>query len=372
MRSIYFILLCLLMISDKEIFAQKKIIPLDWSISGELPSSIGLAGPVTGVHNGVLFVGGGANFPNGMPWEGGIKKYHDQVLVFTKSGNVITAIKKGFKLPQNIAYPAVCASPLGLVYVGGENENGPSVNSYLIQWNRTSASIDIISLPHLPMALTNAAAACVGSLIYVVGGETKEAVLDHGWVLDLQDTAAGWKNIASMPKQISHMVFVPIGDKLYILGGRRKTKQGISELCKSVFAYDIPTNSWSSMPPLPYAICAGTGVALDKNGVLLFGGDRGTTFNRVEQLIVDIERVSDENVKLDLIKKKNTLQMEHPGFSREVLYYDVRSGNTIMVSEMPYPTPVTTSAFWWDGQIIIPTGEIKAGVRTPNILLVKM
>ena len=37
------------------------------------PKAFGFAGMLGGVHNGVMIAGGGANFPDALPWEGGQK-----------------------------------------------------------------------------------------------------------------------------------------------------------------------------------------------------------------------------------------------------------------------------------------------------------
>ena len=63
-----------------------------WTAAANLPAlspgqkNTGVAGAFTGVHNGVLIIAGGANFPNGMPWEGGKKAYQDAIYVLKKSG----------------------------------------------------------------------------------------------------------------------------------------------------------------------------------------------------------------------------------------------------------------------------------------------
>ena len=41
----------------------------------------GLAGLYTGMEDGVLIVAGGANFPDKLPWEGGIKTYYDEIFI---------------------------------------------------------------------------------------------------------------------------------------------------------------------------------------------------------------------------------------------------------------------------------------------------
>ena len=61
------------------------------------------------------------------------------------------------------------------------------------------------------------------------------------------------------------------------------------------------------------------------------------------------------------------LQSTHPGFSHEILAYDIEHNRWDAIAVLPFPTPVTTHAFIWDDFIMIPGGEVRAGVRTPNI-----
>jgi len=60
----------------------------EWHKVAELPSPAGatqqpgLAGAFAGIHNGVLIVAGGANFPDAPPWEGGLKVFHDEIWAY--------------------------------------------------------------------------------------------------------------------------------------------------------------------------------------------------------------------------------------------------------------------------------------------------
>jgi N-acetylneuraminic acid mutarotase len=62
-----------------------------WSEAAILPApdglnrSLGVAGPVQGVSNGVLVVAGGSNFPGKMPWDGGKKVYYSKVYILEYS-----------------------------------------------------------------------------------------------------------------------------------------------------------------------------------------------------------------------------------------------------------------------------------------------
>ena len=139
--------------------AQKKV-SIDWQVATELPSAngvnhIGIAGPLTGVHNDVLIVAGGANFPEAMPWMGGAKKYHDAVFVFKKGLKGKINILHTAKLPEVLAYSASCTTPQGIVSAGGEGDNGVANKVLLLQWS--GEKLVTKELPSLPHGFTNAA-----------------------------------------------------------------------------------------------------------------------------------------------------------------------------------------------------------------------
>lgn len=363
--------------------AQKKqSILFKWEIIGELPTdsnqrnSLGFAGPVTGVHKDVFFIAGGANFPVAMPWEGGTKKFYPKINVYYKKDRKLAVLPKSFLLPSAIAYAACCNTPNGVFYAGGENENGLSDKVWLIMWDDVVQEILFKSLPSLPIPISNAVATLIDNTVYIAGGETALKTLSQFLTLDLKNIAAGWKKLADIPQAVSHTVITAIsdetGDKIYLCGGRKKNNNGISDLYNNVFMYDVAINSWEEKKALPYALSAGTSILYGTNHILLFGGDRGVVFNKTEKLIAAINAEKDTEKKQELIQQKNKLQSQHPGFSNEVLLYDTKKDTWEIVSTIPFDTPVTTTAVKWKSSVIIPSGEIRAGVRSSKILSVKI
>lgn len=39
------------------------------------------------------------------------------------------------------------------------------------------------------------------------------------------------------------------------------------------------------------------------------------------------------------------------------------------LGELPFPAQVTTTATMWNGNIVLSNGEVKPGIRTPNVML---
>lgn len=355
---------------------------MQWKVESNLPPdkgqlvSNGFAGPLSGILHNYFFVGGGANFPESMPWNGGLKKYYSQLMVYAIKGEKFELLNKKFNLPNNLAYPASCNIGTGILFAGGENENGPSNLVWLMKWDIQTENVQFKTLPSLPFPVSNASMTVVRNKIYLAGGETASNTLDQFIVLDLDQIELGWKQLAKTPIPISHGVMdvlfqKPLGE-IFIAGGRKKNQNGISDFHATMYAYDLVTDQWTVKHSMPYEISAGTGGATKQNMFVVFGGDKGTIFHQVEQLIVSINEEQDPKIKSNLIEQKNQLQANHPGFSKEVLVYDALKDSWYTIGNIPFETPVTTTAIKWGYSFIIPSGEVKAGVRSSTILSVKI
>lgn len=100
----------------------------------------------------------------------------------------------------------------------------------------------------LSLPVTNAAATLIGHTVYIAGGETVTGASSQFLALGLNNTAAGWKQLAEIPQQVSHTVLMASVEQgtntIYLCGGRNKNSSGISDLYSNVFKYDITTNIW--------------------------------------------------------------------------------------------------------------------------------
>lgn len=377
------LLLAQLMIFPFFSSAQKKQpVVLQWKIAGELSANsgglkpLGLAGAVIGVTNDILIIGGGSNFPDSMPWLGGKKKYYNEMYVFKRTNDGLLQNYKSFRLPFPLAYSANCSTRKGIVAAGGENENGLTSKVLLIQWASAAQNIVLKNLPDLPFSVTNATVAAHGNKIYLAGGETNTGASKIFLSLDLDNTETGWKALPPLPKALSHAVMLIQSDGhnkcLYVFGGRKKSKESLSDFYASVYRFSLKTNEWCEKQSLPYGLSAGTGVAAGRNYVLLFGGDRGETFHKTEAVLLALANEKNEEKKTQLNQIRTALQSSHPGFSKEVLLYNTKADVWTVCGSIPFDVPATTTAVQWGKYVYIPNGEIRAGVRTPQILVAKM
>jgi cyclically-permuted mutarotase family protein len=381
MNNISFCILASSLFVTADLSAQKnKGESINWNVSGQLPASngkqLGFAGPIVGVNSNVLLMGGGANFPDEMPWNGGKKKYYDELYVFKNDGKDSLVLFQTRKLPFALAYAACVSTNKGLFVAGGENDAGISNKVFLIQWDDYAQNIRVINLPDLPQALTNASVAVSNDKVYLVGGETTNDVSKKFLSLDLNNATPAWVQLPSFPKPVSHAVMVVQSngksDCIYVVGGRKRNVGSTSDLYASTFQFDIQQRKWKEKKSLPAALSAGTGAAYGDHNIFMFGGDNGETFHRTEKLIAAIATEKDEAKKELLIREKAGVQSNHPGFSKAVLKYNTLKDQWTVVKYIPFESPVTTTAVKWNDMIIIPGGEIKAGVRTSQIISAKI
>ena len=369
-KKIQIIIVCFCLVFTSA--AQKKYEPpITWKQSGVLPVQpnglihMGLSGVVSGVVGDQIIIAGGNNFPEGLPWEGGIKKYYNRVIVYNNQKDTLLNTFT-FNLPANVAYAAVAQLKDGIFYAGGENENGPLSSAYFIKKSK-SQSFEIIELPSLPIAISNAVAVATENAVYVLGGANKEGVSNKVWKLSLNNFKKGWTAQASMPQPTAFSAAAIANEHIYIMGGRCKETNGISKIYKEVYAFDVENNFWEQKASLPETVSAACAVAIDNNKILFIGGDKIVVFHEVEMLAAKIAATADTTIKKELTVVKNNLQKTHPGFSKDVLAYDATLNKWSPYAQLNFTAPVTTSAFLFNHKILLPVGEIKPGIRTPYI-----
>ena len=352
-----------------------------------LPTPLGLAGAFVGVSGGLLMVAGGANFPDKPPWEGGVKQWHNQVYALAMPHG---AWKSVGMLARPRAY-GVSASWRGRVLcVGGSDATQHHSTTFAIRYRATSGvrrdsialtgqRIDIEMGPEHPERLANAAGVLVDDALYVAGGSSSPAAQEASqalWKLDLSSglATATWTVLPSMPgpgRVLPALAWMPtpLGGELLVVSGARllPSAEGATTPSRSflrdAFAFEPGTRMWRPLAPPPRPLVASPGPGIDLgqfrtqnhdqsdghrpllgSGVLFLPGDDGEHF--FEQA---------------------TLREKHPGFPRKLLRYTPAEGSWAEVGSLPNEAAVTTTLTRWQGMIVVPSGEIRPGVRTPRV-----
>ena len=387
------------------------VVNLKWDQLPELPPSAGqtkqpgVAGPFAGVHGDALIVAGGANFPDKLPWDGGAKIWWDDIWVLEKlSGPTprwITAPASGdaFKLPRRLGYGISVSTPDGVICAGGHDAGRCYADVFMLSWDARTRELRRTALPSMPEPLSFMAGALVNNTFYVAGGQTtmKDAQPSTAfWALDLskRDRPAHfkWEVLPAWPGPAR---ILPVaagqrgkhGAELFLFSGRRPQPSRPTEILSDAYAFDPKSRTWRTLPAIGdgakigLSVMAGSAAAVGDRHVLLFGGDRGELYLKLEEHDLAIAalraklpgapagmRGSLEREIAARLDAKRIIYGEHPGFAREVLSYDTHRETWRAVGHAPLPAQVTTVAVTYRDAIIIPSGEIKPGIRTPAIV----
>ena len=166
----------------KNNFSWEEIAPIPSSTEDDVQH--GLGAPFAGSSNGVILVAGGCNFPDVPVYDGGTKKYYDDIFVYDLTQKDWTV---SGKFPYPIAYGASVTTEYGVVCIGGNNINQSLAKVRLMKWNAKENRVDIQPWPDLPFTMANMAAALVGNTIYVAGGKADDKLANKFLSLDLSN-----------------------------------------------------------------------------------------------------------------------------------------------------------------------------------------
>lgn len=336
---------------------------------------IGLAGPITGVHGNYLLVGGGANFPEPgkMPNEANTlgKVYWNELFVLDLDKE--SWKKKEFLLPSAIGYAATVSLPDGVLVIGGEGfKAGPngakrakvekSADVFLMRYEPDKDEVTFKDYPRLPAASSYGAAALIGETVYYQTGKDVYA-------LDLGKPDAGWKPLPAFPGEARDTALAAaVGGKFIVASGRNK-KDDVWHIHDDAYAFDPASQTWEKLPDMPFPAMAGEAFGVNDRYMLIVGGDKDVDrWNVLSGL--ETERAKHESGTPEWEKANTALTFladHHFGFNTEILAYDTKDRKWEQVGSFPGAAPVTTQPVNWKGKLILPSGEIRPGIRTPKI-----
>ncbi len=315
-----------------------------WKQLPSIPDVHGFAGAYAGVAGGALLVAGGANFPDRPPWEGGTKTWYDHVFVLERN---VEAWREVGRMPKPGGYGVAITTGEELLLVGGGDAHANFEDVWLVR-RKKDGGVVFEPRPRLPRPLAMAAGACVGRTIYIAGGIDSPAAThaQHGVLaLDLDSPTANWREIPPCPGPERILATAgALKDGFYLFGGAQLVPDGTGKIrrewLRDAWCYTA-AGGWKRLANLPRAAVAAPGPAPTCGGrLLVVGGDDGA--------------------------QVNAAPLTHTGFPRSVLGYDPVADNWTVVGEVPFSL-VTTTAVVWAGQLVIPGGEARPGVRSTAV-----
>lgn len=391
-----------------------------WTRLPDLPDSIGVAGPFAGVHEEVLIVAGGANFPEGVPWrptasgKKSPKTYHDRIYGLSLSGENSCRVPiwktSSVVLHQPVGYGVSIETEQGVLCIGGEwlehHTDASGVQTsvlrrsdelFLLKSNRETQMVTRVTtwdaggreypLPPLPRGVSSACGAKIGDVVYLAGGDSGEGGSGQFLRLDLGAPQEEWRweELSSWPgPPRSHAIGIEVSGKFLLLSGRNKHPERGFELLADAYCFDPAlvlrdsnSTGWKRLADIglagesPICVMGASGVATPDGKVLVFGGDSGVEFMEREQTLPRrMQQARDSGDRLLAATLETAIQARfenHTGFSRRVLQLDLAENAWSDAGELPFPAPVTTTAARWRNCIVLPTGEVRPGIRTNQV-----
>ncbi len=316
---------------------------LQFSKLASLPDPEGFAGAFAGVAKDRLIVAGGANFPEKKPWEGGAKVWHDGVFSLDDPQ---AQWKRIGKLPRALGYGIAVTTREGIVCVGGSDAERHHREVFLLEMR--DGQLEFKDLPALPIPVANGAGALLEGTILVFGGSDQPgetSALNRLFAYDLKAAASEWRELEACPGPGR---FLPaaavVNGVFYVMGGaglEAKNGQAIRAYLHDAWSYR-PGEGWRRCADLPRPVVAAPSPAPVNNGqIYLIGGDDGAR--------KDFQPVS-----------------RHPGFAKSILQYNAKADAWSSAGETPAPRAVLPAVLW-RGRWIMPNGEARPGVRSPEV-----
>jgi N-acetylneuraminic acid mutarotase len=318
-----------------------------------LPNARGFAGPQAGVSNGALIVAGGTNFPEKMPWEGGKKVWHDDVYVLESPA--ATQWKHAGKLPRPLAHAAAVTTRHGLLCVGGSDGTRAVDDVVLIEWK--DGRLATRKLAELPAPLAGAAGAVIGDTVYIAGGydgtDPASGPSSHSFLsLDLSRHDAKWTELQPWPGAARfYAVAAAAEDSIYVISGmsRELDDAGKPKLRCLTDGYrytpgkEGAADTWRRIADLPRAHAAAPGPAayVNRRWLALIGGG-----------------VDDEDLARPMDVRSE--------FRKTVTAYDTQQDKWEQIGTVSQ-SRVATPLVKWGDDFVMPSGEVKSGVRSPQV-----
>lgn len=364
---------------------------MEWIKLPDLPgvnhtSSLGVSAPFSGIIDGQLIIAGGCNFPDKPVTEGGAKHYYNEVFLLDLKNTESKEWKTVGKLPYSVAYGAAVSIPDGIVCIGGNNNDSFFSDVYLLTFNKKNGGLDISSLPSLPHPMDNLSAATDGNHIYVAGGNENSMASNSFLRLNLQQKQKGWEVLAPFPgpARVQPVLVAQQGreeTKLYLAGGfQPATEDKVAVIPREVLAFNPTTGKWNEESILPCfqdgtyrTLTGGGGGAYKDSSILFVGGVNYDCFlaaiDRPRQME---EATASGNISLiDSLQTEAREYMYHPvewyKFNTTLLQYNTFTRTWKEIGEYEQLARAGAGTIIYNDQLIIINGELKPGIRTPEV-----
>ncbi len=369
-----------------------------WEEITELPPSKGmdiqpgLASPFAGSIGEFVVVAGGSNFPYEPVYEGGKKKYYDDIFILHGNREYHEWVS-GPKLPYEVAYGASVSIEEGLLCIGGNN-NEKSFNSVLLlKWNDKTSKLEIEYWPSLPFTMTQMGATLIDDKIYLAGGLSDGKLKNSFLSLDLSKKgteAFNWEVLDNFPgpARLQPVVIAQNAAEetcLYLVSGSSYPEsQNDPYITSDGLEFNPRTGKWKPIAEItpnglpPFSLHGAGGIPTGSNHILFIGGVNLEIFKEawIKEREGQIAMNKGDSIAIKHFKtwKKEYLTHEPSWyqFNNKILAYHTITNTWTVAGNYPFPAPAGAPVIkWGDGWLVI-NGEVMPGVRSPKVYFGKI
>lgn len=338
------------------------------------PDGQGSAGAFIGsFEDGTILFAGGSDFLGKRPWEGGRKSFLTDVYLLSPKGDSCNMSRMlNAQLPFGIANGCCVSIEKSIYLFGGVTDSGK--NSTIFRVTRKGDSVKIEEVDRTPEDFHPSAAVLFKGNIYLHGiFNGKNALYRYSPQLKV------WSRLSGCPERTlsegSVLVSQHNGHEqaLFLIGGRGYDEDGLF-ISDAVWEYLPVSDSWIKKAkyvlddePINLMYCSA--VPYGSGHILVIGGDDGKEFIRRSEL----EEKINTSTQPDSLKTELTNAfVNHPGFYNKIFAYHTITDTWMTLGESPFPLPAVTSAVISSDKIYLISGEEKPGVRSNDIVTIKI
>lgn len=343
----------------------------------------GVAGVFSGIIGNKLIVAGGANFPDKKPWEGGIKTFHDRINIYTINNESLNLVNGHWSLPKSLAYGTSVTLPEGVLIAGGNDQEQCSRSVYLLKWDEAKNDLIVETFPELPVPLSYTSAVLLDKSVYLIGGSSSpDAQGSPAYFMKLDLTKRNnanfsWEALPPFPGlgrvfAVASVQSNGVRPCIFLFSGRNVSMENELTVFQDGLFYDPVLQKWETLPSsIKFPVMAGTSFPIGASSIAFAGGTSGDLLFKELELKQLLSNSIDTRDTFLISQSKMALVnyfTQHPGFSKNILVYNTITKTIAETGKFEQFCPVTTSAVPYKKGVIITSGEIKPGIRTPDII----
>lgn len=327
-------------------------VSLRWQKLSSLPDKQGFAGMAAGVSGKALIAAGGANFPNGYPWKGGAKVWYDDLWLLKSIDGAWE--HRPERLPQKLGYAVSVTYDNAVIVAGGETPNTEGSGSHAVadvfrlRWDGSHISTE--SLPALPQPSMNASGVLIGSNLYVIGGTSGPMATNtyhNAWSMNLAGPRdemewvehpkwPGPPRMLAVSANWNSELFLCSGVDVHADADGKPARTYLTD----AYRYSLE-HGWRKLADVPRpVVAAGTPTPVDDAGFWIVSGD-------------DASQLSMPSA-------------ERTGFPATIWRYEPLRNRWSDVGQTPAPR-VTLPVVIWQNRAVFISGELRPGVRSPEV-----